>query len=221
MVLGRCTIRCPSMVSLPGYSCRSHYVGAAARFAGVPYTLTAHAKDIFHESVRPDDVRRKLADAASVVTVSDYNLEYLRNDGPAAQRVRRIYNGLDLERFPDASPRERSPRILGSDGSVEKKGFAVLIEGCAILADKGREVTGQIVGTGPQAPAESADRTPGTRRSSRSARDPVPRASWLVTLRARRCSLRPVSWVPTGTATDCRPSFWRRWPWAPPASRPP
>jgi colanic acid/amylovoran biosynthesis glycosyltransferase len=123
----------------------------AARFAGVPYTLTAHAKDIFHESVRPDDVRRKLADAASVVTVSDYNLEYLRkNYGPAVQRVRRIYNGLDLERFPYASPRERSPRILGVGRLVEKKGFAVLIEGCAILAYKGREFTCQIVGTGPQ-----------------------------------------------------------------------
>ena len=123
----------------------------AARFAGVPYTLTAHAKDIFHESVRPDDVRRKLADAASVVTVSDYNLEYLcKNYGPAAQRVRRIYNGLDLERFPYASPRERSPRILGVGRLVEKKGFAVLIESCAILADKGREFTCQIVGTGPQ-----------------------------------------------------------------------
>ena len=36
----------------------------AARFVGVPYTLTAHAKDIFHESVRLADLRRKLADAA-------------------------------------------------------------------------------------------------------------------------------------------------------------
>jgi glycosyltransferase involved in cell wall biosynthesis len=123
----------------------------AARFAGVPYTLTAHAKDIFHESVQSDDVRRKLADAASVVTVSDYNLEYLhKNYGPAAQRARRIYNGLGLERFPYSSPRERSPRILGVGRLVEKKGFAVLIEGCAILADKGREFTCQIVGTGPQ-----------------------------------------------------------------------
>src|SRR5919198_766000 len=36
----------------------------AARFAGLPYTFTAHAKDIFHQEVRPDDLRRKLADAA-------------------------------------------------------------------------------------------------------------------------------------------------------------
>ena len=68
----------------------------AARFAGLPYTFTAHAKDIFHESVRPADLRRKLADAAVAVTVSDYNLAYLRESyGPATEHMRRIYNGLD------------------------------------------------------------------------------------------------------------------------------
>jgi hypothetical protein len=44
----------------------------AARFAGIPYTFTAHAKDIFHESADPDALSRKLADAARVLTVSDF-----------------------------------------------------------------------------------------------------------------------------------------------------
>src|SRR3712207_7154596 len=70
----------------------------AARFAGLPYTFTAHAKDIFHESVRPADLRRKLADAAAAVTVSDYNLAHLREGyGSAARCGRRIYNGLRSE----------------------------------------------------------------------------------------------------------------------------
>jgi len=72
----------------------------AARFAGLPFTFTCHAKDIFHESVRADDLRQKLSDAAAAVTVSDYNVEHLRRTlGPAADRVRRIYNGLDLSEF--------------------------------------------------------------------------------------------------------------------------
>jgi colanic acid/amylovoran biosynthesis glycosyltransferase len=122
-----------------------------ARFGGVPYTFTAHAKDIFHESVRPADLRRKLADAAVAVTVSDYNLAYLReNYGAAAQHVRRIYNGLDLERFPYRSPRERPPRIVGVGRLVEKKGFVDLIEACAILADEGRRFTCRIVGAGEE-----------------------------------------------------------------------
>jgi colanic acid/amylovoran biosynthesis glycosyltransferase len=50
----------------------------AAHFADVPYSFTAHAKDIFHDDVEPEDLRRKLRDAATVVTVSDYNVAYLR-----------------------------------------------------------------------------------------------------------------------------------------------
>ena len=123
----------------------------AARFAGLPYTFTAHAKDIFHESVRPADLRHKFADATVAVTVSDYNLAYLRESyGSAARRVRRIYNGLDLERFPYRSPRERPPLVVGVGRLVEKKGFADLLEACAILAEEGRKFTCRIVGTGEQ-----------------------------------------------------------------------
>jgi len=121
----------------------------AARFAGLPYTVTAHAKDIFHESVDPEDLRRKLNDAAAVVTVSDYNLAYLRETyGPAAARVQRIYNGLDLHRFPYASPADRPPQIVGVGRLVEKKGFVDLIDACALLARRGRDFDCRILGTG-------------------------------------------------------------------------
>ncbi len=121
----------------------------AARFAGLPYTLTAHAKDIFHQSVRPDDLRRKLRDAAAVVTVSDYNVQYLsKHYGVEAARVRRIYNGLDLERFPYQSPQDRPPRILAVGRLIEKKGFADLVKACEMLAQAGREFNCHIVGAG-------------------------------------------------------------------------
>lgn len=122
----------------------------AARFAGVPYTFTAHAKDIFHEDVRPEDLSRKLADAAAVVTVSEYNLEYLREFyGPAAGRVQRIYNGMDLERFPYESPEHRPPRIIGVGRLVEKKGLSDLVDACSILERQGRDFECQIIGSGP------------------------------------------------------------------------
>ena len=121
----------------------------AAKFAGIPYTFTAHAKDIFHESVSPEDFRRKLEDAAGVVTVSDYNLRYLReNYGPAAQRMRRVYNGLDLQRFTYKAPLHRLPKIVAVGRLVEKKGFADLIGACATLAASGRRFTCEIVGSG-------------------------------------------------------------------------
>jgi glycosyltransferase involved in cell wall biosynthesis len=121
----------------------------AAHFAGVPYSFTAHAKDIFHESVQSDDLRRKLRDAAAVVTVSDYNLNYLRqNYGVAAEHVQRIYNGLDLERFPYTAPHDRSCRIISVGRLIEKKGYADLIAACGILARRGCRFSCQIIGTG-------------------------------------------------------------------------
>ena len=121
----------------------------AAFFSGIPYSFTAHAKDIFHESVQPDDLRRKLSDAAAVVTVSDYNLEYLRcNFGPAADRVERIYNGLHLKDFRYEEPQDRSPRIVAVGRLVEKKGFSDLIDACAILAGRRVPFECQIIGCG-------------------------------------------------------------------------
>jgi glycosyltransferase involved in cell wall biosynthesis len=121
----------------------------AAKFARIPYTFTAHAKDIFHESVCPEDFRRKLEDAAGVVTVSDYNLRYLReNYGLAAERMRRVYNGLDLQRFTYKAPLHRLPKIVAVGRLVEKKGFADLIGACATLAASDRQFTCEIVGSG-------------------------------------------------------------------------
>lgn len=133
----------------------------ASRFANVPYTFTAHAKDIFHDTVRPDDLRRKLADAGATVTVSDYNRDYLRRTyGAAASRVERLYNGLDLELFAPASAAARAPRIVAVGRLVEKKGFADLVEACALLRDRsaggGTVFECDIVGTGPLEPALQA-----------------------------------------------------------------
>lgn len=121
----------------------------AAKLAGVPYSFTAHAKDIFHESVRDDDLRLKLTEAAAVVTVSDFNREYLRGRfGDAASKVRRIYNGLDLARFAYASPEVRPPEIVAVGRLVEKKGFADLVRACALLRGRGERFCCRIIGTG-------------------------------------------------------------------------
>jgi glycosyltransferase involved in cell wall biosynthesis len=126
----------------------------ASRFTGVPYTFTAHAKDIFHESVQQRDLERKLSGAAAVVTVSNYNRDFLRETyGAAAGRVQRIYNGLDLEKLHFLSAAERPPRIVGVGRLVEKKGFGCLIEACAILKERGRRFDCEIVGDGEQEPS--------------------------------------------------------------------
>lgn len=122
----------------------------ASLLSGVPYSFTAHAKDLFHESVDPLDVDRKIADASHVVTVSDFNLGHLRERYPAAARtpIHRVYNGIDLDRFPFAPSRPASPSIVAVGRLVEKKGFADLIAAVHLLRGRGRAVPCRIVGAG-------------------------------------------------------------------------
>ncbi len=121
----------------------------AARMTGITYSFTAHAKDIYHESVDKQVLHNKLADAAAVVTVSDYNLKYLRsNYATAADRVVHIDNGLPLQEFPFNEPRDRNPLILAVGRLVEKKGFAELIRACGLLKAKGQRFRCEIAGGG-------------------------------------------------------------------------
>ncbi len=123
----------------------------ASAIAGVPFTFTAHAKDIFHESVDPVDLERKLAAAHAVVTVSDYNVAHLSATFPhLAHKVVRIYNGLDLAEFAYEAPAERAPEILAVGRLVEKKGFRYLVDACRELEARGVAFTCAIVGAGEE-----------------------------------------------------------------------
>jgi len=137
------------------YHLHAHFASApstvarlAAIFAKITYSFTAHAKDIFHQDVRTEDLAGKFCDAVAAVTVSDFNVEHLREI--AGERLVRIYNGLDLSRFPFAVPEKRLPRVVGIGRLVEKKGFVDLIEACAVLKNRGCVFDCQIIGTGDQ-----------------------------------------------------------------------
>ena len=123
----------------------------AARIAGITYSITAHAKDIFHADVDVAALRRKLRDASEVVTVSDFNLSFLRNHyGADARRLRRVYNGLDLSAFPWSDPADRPPVIAAVGRLVEKKGFADLLRAAALLRRSGCDFRIDLVGSGEQ-----------------------------------------------------------------------
>ena len=122
----------------------------AHQLTDIPFTLTAHAKDIFHEEVDKLALAQKLRAAKATVTVSDFNVDFLtRNFGDAADRVVRIYNGLDLNHFPFFTPGDREPTILAVGRLVEKKGFDVLIDACSILAARNLAFRTYIIGDGP------------------------------------------------------------------------
>ncbi|HVT44367.1 MAG TPA: glycosyltransferase family 4 protein [Thermoanaerobaculia bacterium] len=125
----------------------------AAHFAGITYSFTAHAKDIFEQSVDPRDLEQKLRDASGVITVSDFNVRHLTERfGDAASKIRRVYNGLDLDVLPWRAPAIRSQRLVAVGRLVEKKGIRHLIDACALLAKRGRNVACDIIGGGPLGP---------------------------------------------------------------------
>src|SRR5438132_10398205 len=65
----------------------------------VPYTFTAHARDIYAET-EPGLLRAELECAQAVVTVSEYNRGYLHRIKPDLNgKVRCIDYGLDLSEF--------------------------------------------------------------------------------------------------------------------------
>ena len=123
----------------------------AARIAGITYSVTLHAKDIFHESVDDDELSARISDAAAVVTVSDFNERYLRERyGDAAHTLVRIYNGIDLEAFTPSRPDDRPPLVVGVGRLVEKKGFHHLVDAVALLRDRGRPIRLELVGGGAE-----------------------------------------------------------------------
>lgn len=134
----------------------AHFASAATSVAfylhqltGIPYSFTAHAKDIYHQDTHTDSLERKLNAARFVVTVSDYNVDYLaglHQDG----HVVRIYNGLDLDRFsPNGTVPDEPPLVLAVGRLVEKKGFDDLVRACAVLRRDGCRFQCRIVGKGP------------------------------------------------------------------------
>lgn len=138
----------------------AHFATAPASVAmfthhltGIPYTFTAHAKDIYFDT-KPRLLRTKIKHARAVVTISEYNRGHLsRLVGPSgSQKVHCVYNGMDLSSYTSGLSRiEKSPvlSILTVARLIEKKGIGDLIRACDILRERGRSFRVEIIGKGP------------------------------------------------------------------------
>lgn len=123
----------------------------ASQLAGISYSFTAHAKDIYHESVDTALLKEKIRGAKFVITVCDHNREFLAGLAGRQEegKVIRLYNGVDLDLFrPGPAGQTDESLILAVGRFVEKKGFSVLIEACRILRDQGLPCSCDIVGQG-------------------------------------------------------------------------
>jgi len=120
------------------------------RLSGIPYSFTAHGSDLHRDRHMLQD---KVADAAFVVAISNYNREVILAEcGPsAAPKVTVIHCGVDTRLFrPGTAGRREGPlRVLCIGTLHEVKGQTYLIEACRVLAARGVSLACHLVGDGP------------------------------------------------------------------------
>jgi glycosyltransferase involved in cell wall biosynthesis len=121
-----------------------HTPASVARYAaamrGLPWSVSAHAKDIW---TIPDwEKRDKLASAAWAVTCTETGRRHLAGLAAMPQKVALAYHGVDLGRFPPSPLRgaggdgsdATAPVVLLSVGrAVAKKGYDDLLAALALL----------------------------------------------------------------------------------------
>jgi colanic acid/amylovoran biosynthesis glycosyltransferase len=160
----------------------AHFATAAARLAnlawrmgGPGYSVTAHAKDIYHEDVRIDHLRDMLAPARFVATVSGPNRVYLESALGLDGKLQLVPNSVDLWRLGPARAAPGEPGlVLTVARLVEKKGLRDLVEACALLQRRvergGARLLLELVGAGPlREELEAAARRLGVNASFRGA----------------------------------------------------
>lgn len=135
----------------------AHFASAAANVArlasqltGISFSLTAHAKDIYCENVDKTLLCQTLNEANALVTVSDYNVDYITEELASVRtEVKRIYNGLPLQNFVYHPPEQRANHIVAVGRLIEKKGFEVLLRACRHIHDRRKDFRCSIIGDGP------------------------------------------------------------------------
>ena len=121
----------------------------AAFLAGVPFSFTAHAKDIYTQD--PRRFADKVDRAGFVVTCTRYNEAYLASVFGADKPIHCVYHGINLDLFSaNGRPVEAQPpyHILTVARFVPKKGIDTILRALARLRDQGIPFRYTLVGDG-------------------------------------------------------------------------
>jgi glycosyltransferase involved in cell wall biosynthesis len=119
------------------------------RVTGVRFSFSAHAWDIFvegNELLLPE----KLEAADAVFTCTEYNQSYLRQMCVHKEKVRLMYHGLELSRYPYEEPGNEEVLIAAGGSLIPQKGLDVLLRALMILDRGGHSFKAVIFGRGPE-----------------------------------------------------------------------
>jgi len=123
------------------------------RITGIPFSFTAHARDLYQ--VSENVLNDRIHHASAVITCCRANLEYLNRIAPSQQaKFSLVYHGVNLKEFqpaltpvPNAVP--NPPLILSVGRLVEKKGFQDLLQALLVVKGRGQPFCCHIYGEGP------------------------------------------------------------------------
>ena len=123
------------------------------RITGLPFSFTAHARDLYQ--VPEDTLTDRIEMASAVITCCGANIEYLNQIAPVQQsKFSLIYHGVNLRDFQPAANADTNtlteiPIILSVGRLVEKKGFQDLLQALLIVKERGERFQCAIYGDGP------------------------------------------------------------------------
>lgn len=122
------------------------------QLTGIPFSFTAHAKDIY--LTPPSELARKIKRAECVLTCTAINQRYLAGLAGETTPVRLAYHGVDVSRFRElrhthSTNARELPLILCVARLCKKKGLEFLVEACRTLVDRDIAFQCRIVGYGP------------------------------------------------------------------------
>ena len=125
----------------------STIVTVASIVLGVPYAISAHAKDV---TVSPHCMKEKSENAAFVLICNKHAYENCVStvDGDYSHKILLKYHGLDLAKFGNAGRKYDVPVILNIGRLEEKKGQKYLLEAARILYDEGVQFKLLLIGPG-------------------------------------------------------------------------
>jgi glycosyltransferase involved in cell wall biosynthesis len=122
----------------------------AARLAGVPYALSAHAKDVW---LTPSpELAAKVRGAEVVLSCSAEGHSHLVAVAGGATPVRLVHHGVDIVPRQPHRGEDGPPVVLSVARLVPKKGHATLVRAAALLAERGVPFTLRIAGEGEEWP---------------------------------------------------------------------
>ncbi|MBW1634908.1 MAG: glycosyltransferase family 4 protein [Deltaproteobacteria bacterium] len=122
----------------------------ASLLSGIPFSFTAHAKDIY--TTAPEKLRKKIEHARFVTTCTAHNEKYLKNiAGTNAASIFCIYHGIDTNLFKHQQSKINtvSPyHLLTVARMTEKKGLPTLYRALKILKSSGFPFHHTLIGDG-------------------------------------------------------------------------